>query len=385
MTNQKTPWQTYRPERVKENKYDAIMIGSGIGGLAAAALLAKEGKKVLVLERHYVAGGFTHTFKRKEYEWDVGVHYVGEVHRKKSILRRIFDDISDAKLEWEPMDATYDRIFFGKESYDLVAGFENFKQKLISYFPHEQKGIEGYLQAVIDVAQATKGFFSARALPPFLGKIAQPLMGRSFLKYSDRTTYDVVASFIKDEKLIGLLTAQYGDYGMTPKEGSFAIHALIVKHYFDGGAYPVGGSGMMVETIAPVIEKSGGQILIKADVKEIIVKNGKAVGVRLANGDEVLAPMVISDAGIINTYEKMLTPPVRASYGLDEKLKKVKPSLAHICLYIGLKHSAKDLNLPRTNFWIYPGYDHDKSIQNYLRDPSSPLPEIGRASCRERV
>src|SRR5580704_10557961 len=86
------------------DQWDAIVIGSGIGGLAAAALLAKHGgKRVLVLERHYVAGGFTHTFHRPGYEWDVGVHYVGQVQDAASPLRRIFDRLTDGRLKWNPM------------------------------------------------------------------------------------------------------------------------------------------------------------------------------------------------------------------------------------------------------------------------------------------
>src|SRR5215470_17624986 len=92
----------YKNDRLNR-AYDVIVIGSGIGGLAAAAILSKAGKKVLVLERHYTAGGFTHTFQRKGYEWDVGVHYIGEVHRKNSVLRRAFDFLSDGQLDWAPM------------------------------------------------------------------------------------------------------------------------------------------------------------------------------------------------------------------------------------------------------------------------------------------
>ena len=72
-----------------KKKYDAIIIGSGIGGLCSAALLSMKGKKVLVLEKHFKIGGWTHTFRRKNYEWDVGIHYIGKVHNPENPIREI--------------------------------------------------------------------------------------------------------------------------------------------------------------------------------------------------------------------------------------------------------------------------------------------------------
>src|SRR4051794_25632705 len=102
--------------------FDAIVIGSGIGGLSAAALLSRAGKRVLVLERHYVVGGLTQTFKRRGYEWDVGLHYMGDVHRPGSRLRAVFDYVSDGALQWAPMPEVYNRIVIGDRRYDYVAG-----------------------------------------------------------------------------------------------------------------------------------------------------------------------------------------------------------------------------------------------------------------------
>src|SRR6202163_3539800 len=105
------------------DRWDAIVIGSGIGGLAAAALLAKHGgKRVLVLERHYVAGGFTHSFHRPGYEWDVGVHYVGQVQDTSSFLRRVFDHLTGGRLKWSAMPDVYDRIRIGEREYEFVTG-----------------------------------------------------------------------------------------------------------------------------------------------------------------------------------------------------------------------------------------------------------------------
>ena len=102
--------QSYKKKPQLAYSYDTIVIGSGMGSLTTAAILAKEGQKVLVLEKHYTAGGFTHIFKRKGFEWDVGIHYIGEVQRPNSILRKLFDYVSDNKLKWDDMGDIYDSI-----------------------------------------------------------------------------------------------------------------------------------------------------------------------------------------------------------------------------------------------------------------------------------
>ena len=116
--------ESYKRKIDFEDNYDAIIIGSGMGSLTAAALLSKEGKKVLVFERHYVAGGFTHVFKRKGYEWDVGIHYIGEVQNLNSPIRKMFDYVSDGNLKWEDMGEVYDRVIIGDKKDDFVKGVE---------------------------------------------------------------------------------------------------------------------------------------------------------------------------------------------------------------------------------------------------------------------
>lgn len=356
--------------------YDAIVIGSGIGGLCTAALLSKLGKKVLVLERHYVAGGFTHTYYRKGYEWDVGVHYIGEVHRKNSILRKVFDCITDEKLEWAEMPEVYDKIFFPDTSYELVAGTQNFRNKLCEYFPEEQKAIDQYLELVFALASSAKNYFSAKALPPLISTLASPFLTSKFLKLAQKTTLEVLSSLTQNPKLIGLLTAQYGDYGLPPSQSSFAIHAMVVKHYLEGAAYPVGGSGKIAETILPIIESSGGNILVRAEVKQVLIEKGKAVGVQLQSGDKLRAPCMISDTGFTQTVTRLLSKEISEKLGLWNKLQKVKPSTGHLCVYLGLQESSETLKLPKSNYWIYPTYDHDQNLKKYLQDPLHTPPPV---------
>ncbi|MFO1464058.1 MAG: NAD(P)/FAD-dependent oxidoreductase [bacterium] len=367
------PAQIYKPERLK-GPFDAIVIGSGIGGLGVAGTLAKRGRKVLVLERHYVAGGFTHTFSRKGYEWDVGLHYVGEVHRKNSILTRVLEVLTDGQLQWNKMPAVYDRVCIGDEVFDYEAPRERLVANLEARFPRERRAIAEYFRLVDEVNAAAKHFYMAKALPPAIGSLAGGLLSRKFHRLSDSTTYEVLSGLTSDPRLIGVLTAQYGDYGLPPRQSSFAIHALVTRHYFDGGNYPVGGAGRIAETMIPAIESAGGQILVKAEVQEVLLREGRAVGVRLADGNEVLAPWIVSDAGVANTFLRLLPPSEGRVDKIRKALREIKPSAGHLCLYIGLRHSGSELGIVPSNYWIYPGYDHDLSIERFRRDPEAPLP-----------
>ena len=110
--------------------FDYIVVGSGIGGLGTAVFLSKAKKKVLVLESHYVPGGFSQTFKRKDgFVWDVGVHYVGNMDKENSFLRKIFDYLTDHKLNWEFMGEIYDEVNISHDKFSFVAGKEKLRKK----------------------------------------------------------------------------------------------------------------------------------------------------------------------------------------------------------------------------------------------------------------
>ena len=298
-------WKNYQ-SGISNQKYDAIIIGSGIGGLCAAALLSLKGKRVLVLEKHFKIGGWTHTFRRKDYEWDVGIHYIGQVHKPYSPIRRLFDLISDGKLEWSHMDKNYDRIIFPERSYDFVAPREQFVEDMISYFPKEEKAIISYMDLLDQVSNSARSYFTNKALPGILGTITYPFMTRKFFSYSDHTTFDVLSGLTSDQHLIGVLTGQWGDHGLPPKQSSFAMHAMVARHYLDGGNYPTGSSRKIAETISDLIEKNDGILVVNAGVNKIRIHNGTAVGVIMENGDEIEAKTIISNAGVANTIDKLL-------------------------------------------------------------------------------
>jgi all-trans-retinol 13,14-reductase len=369
--------QSYKKKPQLADSYDTIVIGSGMGSLTTAAILAKEGQKVLVLEKHYTAGGFTHIFKRKGFEWDVGIHYIGEVQRPNSVVKKLFDYITEGELKWADMGEVYDKIVIGKDEYDFVKGVKNFKSKMTEYFPNEKDAIDQYVDLVFAAVKTSRNFYASKALPKLMLAFVGGKMRKPFYKFSDKTTYEVLKSITDNERLIKVLCGQYGDYGLPPKQSSFVMHAAVARHYFSGGSFPVGGSSEIATTTDQVIEKAGGTIIINAEVEEILIESNKAKGVKLKGGKNITANNIVSGAGIMNTYEKLLPDSLGVKVQLKEKLKQVNRSVAHACLYIGLNGSPEELNLPKTNYWIYPeDLDHDACVDRYLKDINAEFPVV---------
>ena len=172
-------WKAWRSEDAN-TKFDVIIIGSGISGLTAGVLLSTYGKKVLVLEKHFKAGGWTHTFRRENYEWDVGIHYIGEVHNKWSPVRKLFDLVSDGKLEWHKMDANYDRIIFPDKQYNFIAPREQFIEGMVNYFPGTEEKMRRYIQKVDEAVKSGRSYFANKALPDWLGNFTYKKMTKKY-------------------------------------------------------------------------------------------------------------------------------------------------------------------------------------------------------------
>src|SRR5512133_3186242 len=225
----------YRPGRLS-GPYDALVIGSGMGGLTTASLLSELGWRVAVFEQHYTAGGNTHSYERAGYDWDVGVHYLGDLGTRTT-TRRLFDWLSQDRLDWAPMDPHYDRFFIGSNVYDAVAGREAFRDNLAAHFPGQAAAIDRYLDLLRDVSRAMRTFTLERTLPPWAAAVAGPLLRRRLPPQFQQTTWQVLTEQlgIDDPELIAVLTGQWGDLGLPPKRSSFVVQALVAKHYLHGG------------------------------------------------------------------------------------------------------------------------------------------------------
>ncbi len=356
--------------------WDAIVIGSGIGGLTAAVLLGVHaGKRVLVLERHYTAGGFTHTFHRPGYEWDVGLHYIGQM-QDECDARRAFDHITEGRVQWQSLPNVYDRFLIEGQTFEYAAGLEHFREGIRQSFPGELGAIDRYLAAVRACNRASGLYYAEKAVPAPVAALAGSLMRVPYMRWARHTTREILEGFTRNRELIGVLTGQWGDYGLPPGKSSFAAHATIAEHYFGGASYPAGGAGAIAAAIIPQIESAGGVVVTSAEVSSILLDGTKATGIRLSDGREFYSGVVLSDAGAANTFERLLPPELPTLDSLRRKLRSLPPSTAHVSLYVGLSQSDAALGLQGTNLWVYPSFDHDANVEQFARNIGAPLPVV---------
>ena len=269
---------------------DAVVIGSGIGGLATAAIMAKAGKKVLVLEQHDQAGGCCHTYIDKGYEFDVGIHYIGECGFP-TVTRVLLDQVTDGQLEWEPLEEVFDwvSIGYGEENrmYPVWCSGKNDKWKndLKDRFPNEHEAIDKFFNAL----KLEKGTALIRillkTLPLWLSKV---LIHSGLINFMTNlwkgplamTSKEFVESLTSNKDLQTIMCYNWGDYGTKPSDSSFAMQALLHNHYMRGAYYPVGGASEIAFNAIPVIERGGGKVMVRVQVDKILMKNGAAVGVK---------------------------------------------------------------------------------------------------------
>lgn len=340
--------------------FDVVIIGSGVGGLATAICLAKAGKTVVVLEQHYVPGGWSHSFTLNSQRFSPGVHYVGLIGEGQStsdLYKQL--GIANDMVFFRMNPNAYEHCLINGEMINLPSGIENLKESLAKRFPKEKNNINEYLSLVEKVN------YELQLMPKLRGlwqKITVPFRTKHFGKFALFPLKKVVGWHIKDPLLKAVLNIQCGDHGLPPKRACFPVHCSVMSHYFEGGFYPMGGGGGIVKAMTKGVKRNGGEIRVKQRVEKILIENNKAVGVRLKDGSVIKASVIVSNADPSITFLNLVGKE-NLSNSLQKKLAKTKYSVTSLILFLTLDMDVTQFGIDSGNIWYMKNEDIDSHFE----------------------
>ncbi len=279
-----------------DDHWDVIVIGSGLGGLAAAARLSRTGLRVLVLEQHVFAGGYAHHFLRKVrgtkvvYDFDVALHQTGDLLPGRSVHRLLSELEVLPQLELRRFDIAY-RSRGPRHDLQIPADAGAYEALLVEAYPDQARGVRDLFQHLREIdARGADGGPSEAALATLPLTLAQ-----------------LLDAHVRDKRIQAIFATIWGYLGLVPAEVSGFLYARMWSSYHFGGCFYVKGGGQALsDAFVRVIERHRGRVLLRREVARIDTENGRVVGVQTRRGDRLRAPVVISNASAPLTYHALL-------------------------------------------------------------------------------
>lgn len=331
-----------------ENEYDVAIIGAGIGGLSCGALLAKRGLKVLVVEQHYLAGGYCTSFPRRGHStFDAGVHDISGLGPKGPVRFLLRELGIENKLEFKRVTSEY---VFPSFRFQVPHDWKDFVALLGNHFPHEKENISAFFDEMKGIYDDIYRDIDARN-----GLIGSPKSVEEMMKYPSTHRYlfrwlnksylEMLDKYFSDTGLKEVLCTLTGYLTDDPKALRAFSMAPIFGYYFDGGYYPEGGSQAFAEALVSVIRNNGGAVLLNKQVRRILVKGGAAYGIsvesippREPRTDVYMAGIVISNADVKNTFLHLMEQGTLSEDFL-KRVHSIQPSTSAFMVFLSLDYN----------------------------------------------
>jgi len=315
---------------VGEAAFDAVVIGSGAGGLACAAFLAREGKRVLVCERHNRLGGYLQRFYREKIPFDTGFHYTGRLG-PNGTLRRYFEHLGvlpDLGIHELDRDG-FDRIITPDVEVAVPAGRDHYRARLKETFPAEARAIDRYVD---ELARVCDGF----PLYTLRGELHDPPRD----PVAESTLSSFLDEITRDERLRLVLAGQCFLHGTPPSRVPFWVHALVTDSFISEGAWGIDGGGdALARALSRRVKEAGGEVRLADGAARILVEERAVTGVALESGEEVRAPVVV--AAIHPRLVLELIPPGVLTPAYRGRIEAFEESVSSLGLYFKMTRRPK--------------------------------------------
>lgn len=318
------------------SSYDAVLIGAGIGGLICANWLVRAGLKVLLVEQHFMVGGYCSTFKRNGFIFDAATHFYPLLGNPATLTGKQLIDLG-VHSSWIKMDPVDQFHFPDGSCFSVPADFDSYLNRLRREFSEEAIALDKFFALV-------RRAYLVGLLYHFRGRSTEELE-----QYARFSVQEVLDSHFRSAKLKLLLTADTGHWGSTPTQTSFVFDSMLRLAYFLGNYYPQGGSQVFADDVAARFEEAGGHILMSSVVTRIQVENRSATGVEIETGIGrlrrrvcVKTGVVVSNADILTTLERMIgaehiSPEYLAS------VRQLRPTMPCSVTHIGVQGLSTEL------------------------------------------
>lgn len=340
-----------------------VVIGTGVAGLTAAAHLAFEGIDVLALEKNAELGGLLAPFEREGYEFDPGVHYLGQC-RPDQAFGQEFERLElDPEALFAPMDEDFDVYRFPDFEITMCGGVEKYRRRLVEAFPDDVRGVDRVIRAVEHLIAVQRlqvpGRHKFREYLDAAG--ALPL-----IRWLDATLMDYLDWACEDEKLKAVLAAQCGDYGLPPSRVAAGLGLGVISHYILGGWFPRGGSGALRDALVEAAEGQGAEFRASTEVTGIEASPNVGEGVRAvvtSQGERIEVDGVVAAIDPRHVYGQMLDAEA-VPRDIAERVPFMESSLSAISLFLGIERDLREEGWGAANVWDYPTW----IIEDCFRD-----------------